>query len=49
VLRSLVPPLVAMLGLVLVVSPLLGGLTEQARWRPIRRAGCSTLRKPIPC
>lgn len=35
-LRHLVPALVGMLSLVLVVSPLLGGLTEHARWLPDR-------------
>lgn len=35
-LRSLVPPLVAVLGVVLVVSPLLTGFTEHARWLPDR-------------
>ena len=35
-LRSQLPPLVAMLGLVLVLSPLLSGLTEHARWLPDR-------------
>lgn len=35
-LRSLVPPLVAMLGLVLIASPLLSGTTEHARWLPDR-------------
>ncbi|WP_017586791.1 ABC transporter permease [Nocardiopsis ganjiahuensis] len=34
--RSLLPPLVSVLGLVLIVSPLLGGLTEHARWLPDR-------------
>lgn len=34
--RSLIPPLVTMLGLVLIVSPLVGGLTEHARWLPDR-------------
>jgi ABC-2 type transport system permease protein len=33
-LRSLVPPLVAMLTLVLIASPLLAGFTEHARWLP---------------
>lgn len=33
-LRSLIPPLVLMLGLVLIVSPLLTRLTEHARWLP---------------
>lgn len=33
-LRSLIPPLVTMLSLVLIVSPLAGGLTEHARWLP---------------
>ncbi|PZG21289.1 ABC transporter permease [Micromonospora craterilacus] len=32
--RSLVPALVVLLGLLLVVSPLLGGVTEQARYLP---------------
>lgn len=36
VLRSLIPPLVGMLVLVLVVSPLLAGYTEHARWLPDR-------------
>ncbi|MEU4241814.1 hypothetical protein [Actinoplanes sp. NPDC026619] len=36
VLRSLVPPLVIMLALVLIVSPLLSGYTEHARWLPDR-------------
>lgn len=35
-LRSLIPPLVAMLALVLIVSPLLAGFTEHARWLPDR-------------
>ena len=35
-LRSQLPPLVTMLGLVLVLSPLLSGLTEHARWLPDR-------------
>lgn len=35
-LRSLVPPLVTMLVLVLIVSPLLDSLTEHARWLPDR-------------
>lgn len=34
--RSPLPPLVFVLALVLVVSPLLGGLTEHARWLPDR-------------
>lgn len=34
--RSPLPPLVAVLGLVLVASPLLGALTEHARWFPDR-------------
>ena len=38
-LRSLVPPLVAVLGVVLVVSPLLAGFTEHARWLPDRAGG----------
>lgn len=33
-LRSLIPPLVTMLALVLIVSPLLSGYTEHARWLP---------------
>ncbi len=33
-LRSLIPPLVSMLSLVLIVSPLAGSLTEHARWLP---------------
>ncbi|MFG3421050.1 hypothetical protein [Micromonospora sp. NPDC048063] len=33
-LRSLTPPLVTMLALVLIVSPLLAGYTEHARWLP---------------
>lgn len=33
-LRSLIPPLVTMLSLVLIVSPLAGSLTEHARWLP---------------
>lgn len=33
-LRSLVPPLVTMLALVLIISPLLSGHTEHARWLP---------------
>ncbi|HLS64299.1 MAG TPA: hypothetical protein VK060_13030 [Ruania sp.] len=33
-LRSLIPPLVAMLTLVLIVSPLLSSSTEHARWLP---------------
>ena len=33
-LRSLIPPLVAMLTLVLIVSPLLAASTEHARWLP---------------
>lgn len=36
VLRSLIPPLVAMLGLVLIVSPMVRGLSEHARWLPDR-------------
>lgn len=36
VLRALIPPLVAMLALVLIVSPLVGGSTEHARWLPDR-------------
>jgi hypothetical protein len=35
-LRSLVPPLVTMLSLVLIVSPLLSAYTEHARWFPDR-------------
>ncbi|GAA3661266.1 hypothetical protein [Microbacterium marinilacus] len=35
-LRSLIPPLVAMLALVLIVSPLVGASTEHARWLPDR-------------
>lgn len=35
-LRSLIPPLVTMLSLVLIVSPLAGSLTEHARWLPDR-------------
>ncbi|GIM91866.1 hypothetical protein [Paractinoplanes toevensis] len=35
-LRSLVPSLAGMLALVLVVSPLLSGFTEHARWLPDR-------------
>ena len=35
-LRSLIPPLVAMLALVLIVSPLVAGSTEHARWLPDR-------------
>lgn len=35
-LRSLVAPLVTMLSLVLIASPLLGGLTEHARYLPDR-------------
>lgn len=35
-LRALIPPLVAMLGLLLVVSPLLASATEHARWLPDR-------------
>ncbi|QRN79814.1 MAG: ABC transporter permease [Nocardiopsis sp. BM-2018] len=34
--RALLPPLVGVLALVLIVSPLLGGLTEHARWLPDR-------------
>jgi hypothetical protein len=34
--RSLIPPLAGMLTLVLVVSPLLAGYTEHARWLPDR-------------
>lgn len=34
--RHLVPALVSMLALVLIVPPLLGGLTEHARWLPDR-------------
>ncbi|GGM21242.1 hypothetical protein ACFQBY_01990 [Promicromonospora citrea] len=37
-LRELVPALVTTLGLVLIVSPLLGSLTEHARWLPDRAA-----------
>lgn len=37
-LRELVPALVATLGLVLIVSPLLGSLTEHARWLPDQAA-----------
>jgi hypothetical protein len=36
VLRSLIPPLAGMLTLVLIVSPLLAGHTEHARWLPDR-------------
>lgn len=36
VLRSLIPPLVTMLGLVFIVSPLVRGLSEHARWLPDR-------------
>lgn len=35
-LRSLIPPLVSMLAFVLIVSPLLDGYTEHARWLPDR-------------
>lgn len=35
-LRSLIPPLVAMLSLVLIASPLLVGVTGHARWLPDR-------------
>ncbi|WP_433532833.1 hypothetical protein ACQPYA_12985 [Micromonospora sp. CA-263727] len=35
-LRSLIPPLVTMLALVLIVSPLTAGYTEHARWLPDR-------------
>ncbi len=35
-LRSLIPPLVSMLVLVLIASPLLAGSTEHARWLPDR-------------
>ena len=35
-LRSLIPPLVGLLALVLVVSPLLAGHTEHTRWLPDR-------------
>lgn len=38
-LRSLVAPLVAMLALVLIVSPLVAGSTEHARWLPDRAGG----------
>lgn len=38
-LRALVPPLVAMLSLALIVSPLAGSLTEHARWLPDRAGG----------
>lgn len=38
-LRSLVAPLVTMLGLVLIVSPLLAARTEHARWLPDRAGG----------
>ncbi|GAA2630242.1 hypothetical protein [Paractinoplanes durhamensis] len=38
-LRSLIPPLVGMLTVVLVVSPLLSGYTEHARWLPDRAGG----------
>lgn len=34
--RSLIPPLVTMLALVLIASPLLSGYTEHARWLPDR-------------
>lgn len=34
--RSFIPPLVTMLALVLIVSPLVGGATEHARWLPDR-------------
>ncbi|WP_406245414.1 hypothetical protein ACI7YT_10145 [Microbacterium sp. M] len=33
-LRTLIPPLVTMLSLVLIVSPLTSGLTEHTRWLP---------------
>jgi hypothetical protein len=36
--RHLIPALAGMLGLVLIVSPLLAGLTEHARWLPDRAA-----------
>ncbi len=36
--RHLVPALVGMLSIVLIVSPLLAGLTEHARWLPDRAA-----------
>lgn len=38
-LRSLIPPLVAVLALVLTISPLLSGYTEHARWLPDRAGG----------
>ncbi|MHA7133745.1 hypothetical protein [Oerskovia turbata] len=38
VVRHLVPALVGMLSLVVVVSPLLAGVTEHARWLPDRAA-----------
>jgi len=38
-LRSLVPALVSMLGLVLIASPLLRGYTGHARWLPDRAGG----------
>ena len=34
--RSPLPPLVSLLGLLLIVSPLLAGMTEHARWLPDR-------------
>ncbi|MFD0820892.1 hypothetical protein ACFQ0D_21880, partial [Micromonospora zhanjiangensis] len=45
--RALVPALVAMLGLVLVVSPLLAGLTGYARLLP-DRAGQALYAVPSP-
>ncbi|MCX4473031.1 ABC-2 family transporter protein [Micromonospora sp. MW-13] len=36
--RHLIPALVSVLGLILILSPLLAGLTEHARWLPDRAA-----------
>lgn len=38
-LRSLIAPLVLMLGLVLIASPLVGRVTEHARWLPDQAGG----------
>lgn len=51
-LRSLIPPLVTMLTLVLIISPLLSGYTEHARWLPdqagslLYQPGADTLLTP---
>lgn len=43
-LRQLVPALVTMLALVLIAGPLLGGVTEHARWLPDRAGSLLYLR-----